>query len=131
MFEEPWYMHHFYVNEFFSNICYSNKVLKYCHNLNYIHSFINMFLYIYSLIFKILDIFNWNIVTRCWFQVYKRKFKYTHILYIYIDIYTFSILFHYRLLQDSGYSSLCHIVDPYCLSIIYIYIIVYMLILNY
>ena len=28
-------------------------------------------------------------------------------------------LFHYRLLQNVEYSSLCHIVDPCCLSMLY------------
>ena len=39
-------------------------------------------------------------------------------LYIYIYI-LFQILFHYRLLQDSEYSSLCYTVGPCCLSILY------------
>ena len=42
-----------------------------------------------------------------------------HIRYIHIyNIYYFQILFHYRLLQDIKYSSLCYTVDPYCLSIL-------------
>ena len=42
-------------------------------------------------------------------------------LYIYI-IHTyipFQILFHYRLLQDTEYSSMCYTVGP-CLSVLYI-----------
>ena len=31
----------------------------------------------------------------------------------------FQILFHYRLLQAIGYSSLCYAVGPYCLSVLY------------
>ena len=38
-------------------------------------------------------------------------------IYIYI---LFQILFHYRLLRDIEYSSLCHTVNPCCLSIFYI-----------
>ena len=30
------------------------------------------------------------------------------------------ILFHYRLLQDTEYSSLCYTVNPYCLPVLYI-----------
>ena len=48
-------------------------------------------------------------------------------IYIYIkerergvDIDAFQILFHYRLLQDTEYSSLCYIVGHYCLVISYI-----------
>ena len=40
-------------------------------------------------------------------------------IYIHIDI-LFQILFHYRLLQDIEYSSLCCTVGPGCLSILYI-----------
>ena len=44
-----------------------------------------------------------------------------NVYYIYINIYTyvlFQILFHYRLLQDTEYSSLCYTVGP-CLPILY------------
>ena len=42
------------------------------------------------------------------------------VLYIYIYIYIlFQILFHYKLLHDIEYSSLCNTVDP-CLSALYI-----------
>ena len=43
----------------------------------------------------------------------------------------FQILFHYSLLQDVEYSSLCYIVDPCCLSIfflIFIYLFIYLFI---
>ena len=39
------------------------------------------------------------------------------IVYIYI---LFQILFHYRLLQDIEYRSLCYTVGPCCLCILYI-----------
>jgi len=32
---------------------------------------------------------------------------------------------HYSLLQDTGYSSLCYTVNPYCLSILYMGVCVY------
>ena len=51
----------------------------------------------------------------CVFQVYSKVIQ----LYIYIYIY-FQILFHYRLLQDIEYSSLCYTVGPCCLPILYI-----------
>ena len=41
-------------------------------------------------------------------------------LYIYMYIPFFQIIFHYRLLQDSEYSSLCYTVGPCCSSILYI-----------
>ena len=43
--------------------------------------------------------------------------KWVSFTYIYI---LFHILFHYGLLQDIGYSSLCCAVGPCCLSILYI-----------
>ena len=44
---------------------------------------------------------------------------YIYIIYIYICI-LFKILFHYRLLQVIDYSSLCYMVGPCCLPILYI-----------
>ena len=44
-------------------------------------------------------------------------------LYIYIYIF-FQILFHYRFLQDTEYSSLCYTVGPCCLSILWIVVCV-------
>ena len=41
-------------------------------------------------------------------------------------IYTFQILFHYTLLQDIEYSSLCNTVGPCCLSILYIVVCVFL-----
>ena len=38
-------------------------------------------------------------------------------MYIYV---LFKVLFHYRLLQDIEYSSLCYTVGPCCLSVLYI-----------
>ena len=35
-------------------------------------------------------------------------------------VYIFFSIFHYGLLQDIEYSSLCYVVEPYCLSIPYI-----------
>ena len=37
-----------------------------------------------------------------------------------IHVHIFSYLFHYDLLQDIEYSSLCYTVEPCCLSILYI-----------
>ena len=41
------------------------------------------------------------------------------VTHTYISI-LFHILFHYNLLQDIEYSSLCYTVGPRCLSILYI-----------
>ena len=41
------------------------------------------------------------------------------VIYICIYILFLSILFHYGLSEDIEYSSLCYIVEPYCLSILY------------
>ena len=57
---------------------------------------------------------NWSTVDLqcCVNYCYTAKwFSYTYIF--------FQILFHYRLLQDIGYSSLCYAVGPCCLSILY------------
>ena len=46
-------------------------------------------------------------------------------IYIYMHIHAyilFQILFHFRLLQDIEYSSLCYVVGP-CLSVLFILII--------
>ena len=48
------------------------------------------------------------------------SFKYTAKWFSYI----FFILFHYRLLQDIEYSSMCYIVGPFCLSVLSIVSIV-------
>ena len=42
-------------------------------------------------------------------------------MHIYI---LFQILFHYRLLQDTEYSSVCYTVGPCCLSILYIVVFI-------
>ena len=43
------------------------------------------------------------------------------VIHVYIYIYIlFNILFHYDLLQDIEYSSLCYTVGPCCLPILYI-----------
>ena len=47
------------------------------------------------------------------FQVYRK------VIQLSIHIYSFSYSFPYRLLQDIGYSFLCYIVGPYCLSVLY------------
>ena len=60
---------------------------------------------------------NWSVVNlQCYvsFRCTAKWFSYT---YTYI---LFQILFHYRLLQDIEYRSLCYIVGPCCLSILYI-----------
>ena len=58
-----------------------------------------------------------------WFTVFEVYSK-VIVLYMYIHIYMyvylyilFQLLFYYRLLQDTEYSSLCYTVGPCCLSI--------------
>ena len=46
-------------------------------------------------------------------------------------IYFFLILFHYRLLPDIKYSSLCYTVNPCCLRILYIVVSVNTILLIY
>ena len=53
---------------------------------------------------------------------------YSKVIQIYLFIYIFQILFHYSLLQDVEYSSLCYTVGPCCLPILYI--VVFLLISN-
>ena len=51
----------------------------------------------------------------------EKNLKETIYIFIYIHIYVlFQIFFHYRLLQDIEYSSLCYTVNLFCLSILYI-----------
>ena len=40
---------------------------------------------------------------------------------IYIYMFFFQIIFHFRLLKGIDYSSLCSLVGPCCLSILYVY----------
>lgn len=47
------------------------------------------------------------------FQVYSK------VIQLNTHIYPFSDCFHYRLLQDIEYSSLCYTVGPCCVSILY------------
>ena len=57
---------------------------------------------------------NWSIVNsqcRISFKCTVKWFSYIYIL--------FQIIFHYRLLQDNEYSSLCYVVGPPCLPILY------------
>ena len=48
------------------------------------------------------------------FQVYSKVFS------VCLCVLFSPVLFHYRLLQDIDYSSLCYTVNPCCLSISYI-----------
>ena len=60
-------------------------------------------------------------ITSCWLQMYSKLIQlYIQTFYICIYIYIiFYIPFHYGLLQDIEYSSLCYTVGPCCLSILY------------
>ena len=85
--------------------------------------------------FNFLNLFlNWSIVnlqccisfgcTAEWFRyIYVCVCVYIYIyIYIYIHIYIYillQILFHYRVLQDTEYSSLCFTVGPCCLPILF------------
>ena len=51
-------------------------------------------------------------------QTWLRDFHF--LFHVYIIYILFHILFHYRLLWDIKYSSLCYTVGPYCLSILHI-----------
>ena len=56
------------------------------------------------------------------FQVYSKVIQlYTHIhVYVYIYVYIlFQILFHFRLLQDTEYSSQCYTIGPCCNILIF------------
>ena len=62
---------------------------------------------------------NWSIVDlQCcvslWYTAKRFSFLF---IYIYVCVYSFSYLFHYGLLQNTEYSSLCYTVGP-CLSIL-------------
>ena len=47
------------------------------------------------------------------------------IIHKYTNIFLFYILLHYRLLQDIEYSSLCYIVGPCWLPILYIVVCIF------
>ena len=64
---------------------------------------------------NLIFILYWNIV----YLQYCISFRYTAKWFSYICI-LFLVLFHYRLLQDTEYSSLCYTVGPCWLSILYI-----------
>ena len=55
------------------------------------------------------------------FQVYSKVIQLYIYMCVYICIYIlFQIIFHYRLLKDIEYSSLCYTVGPCYLYILYI-----------
>ena len=66
--------------------------------------------------------FHWSIINlQCCvsFWCTANWFNYTYIqLYMYTYFFLFHILFHYSLLQDTEYSSLCYTVYTCCLSIL-------------
>ena len=68
--------------------------------------------------FQLVFFFNWSIVD----LQFCISFIYTAEWFSYASVSVFQILFHYSLLQDPEYSSLCYIciVGPYCLFILYI-----------
>ena len=55
----------------------------------------------------------------CSFLVHSKVIQLYTRTYTYICIFLFQILFHYSLLQDIEYGSLCYTVGPCCLSILY------------
>ena len=67
--------------------------------------------WMYFIILKFLLKYNW--FETCFWCIAKWVFK-----YIYMYIYSFQILFHYSLLQNIEYSSLCYTVGLWCLSIL-------------
>ena len=71
-----------------------------------------------NIFFSWFFFFNWSIVD----LQFCISFIYTAEWFSYASVSVFQILFHYSLLQDPEYSSLCYIciVGPYCLFILYI-----------
>ena len=63
--------------------------------------------------------FNWSIVNLQFCLSFKCTTKWFNYIYMYVYIF-FQILFHYKLLQDIQYSSLCYTVGPCCLPVFYI-----------
>ena len=70
---------------------------------------------ILATLFSFFFFLNWSIVNLQYCVSFKCPA--VHRLYIYLGIYlyTFWIPFHYSLLQDTEYSSLCYTVNPCCL----------------
>ena len=54
----------------------------------------------------------------CRWVLYQLSYQGSPYTYIHIHLF-FNILFHYGLLQDTEYSSLCYTVGPCCLPILY------------
>ena len=74
-----------------------------------------------------VNFFNWSIFNLQCCDSFKHTAKWFSYIYIYTHIYVciyiyilFQILFHYRLSQDTEYSSLCYTVGLCCLPILYI-----------
>ena len=61
----------------------------------------------------------WSVLKCIWFQMYSKAIQYIYIL--------FQFLFHYRLLQDTKYSSLCCAIGS-CCFFIFVYGSMHMLI---
>ena len=70
------------------------------------------------MIYSISGIQQGDLVIHIYIYIYNIFFLHIYIYKMYF--FFFLILFHYRLLQDIEYSSLCHTVNPCCLSILYI-----------
>ena len=79
-----------------------------------------------SLVFWFLKNFYWNIVDLQCCVSFRCSFKWFSCTYMYKYIYSsFYILFHYRLLQNIEYRSLCYTVSPCWLSILYIVVCIF------
>ena len=58
-----------------------------------------------------------QLIYKVWqLQIYSKVIQFCIHIHVYI---LFQILFHYRLLQDIKYSSLCFIVGPCCLGVVH------------
>ena len=56
----------------------------------------------------------------CCLQIYNEVIQlYIYVMYVCVCVCIFQIFFQHWLLQDIEYSSLCHTVGPYCLSVLY------------
>ena len=84
-----------------------NTLKKFCKVHNFI-LYIKIFILVFKLKYRLF-------IMLCYLLVYRKVIQ----LYIHVHI-LFCIFFHYCLLEDIEYSSLCQTVGPCCLSILYI-----------
>ena len=76
----------------------------------------SLFNFFFKVFYLIELLYNYNLIE----LIYNVFLLYRKVIQLYRHTYFFHIIFHYTLLKDIEYSSLCYTVGPSCLFILYI-----------